>query len=114
MQSLISNKFDVIADKALLEDDTAAIAVKLSSPLIEVNVLLSREEVRCLPKVLVLGKQSRGLRLGTSANSPVHWAYGENGSIDLLIGYDDETWDIGITIPRSTFEEIINEVNGQI
>ena len=50
------------------------------------------------------------MRLGTAAKSPAHWARGERGEFYLLVGDDDETWDVGVTLSDETFREIIKEI----
>jgi len=46
------------------------------------------------------------LHIGESAGAPVHWsAAGEDATI--MVGHDDETWDIAVTIPIATVETIV-------
>ncbi|MBC6462088.1 hypothetical protein, partial [Actinomadura sp. HBU206391] len=47
----------------------------------------------------------RSLAIGTCAGSPVHWAM-SGGRATILIGHDDETWDIAVTVPVQTVHEI--------
>jgi hypothetical protein len=47
----------------------------------------------------------RSLAIGVSAGAPVYWA-ARDGRATILIGHDDETWDIAVVIPLATVEEI--------
>ena len=106
----MSNEFEITVDDALFEDDEEALALKLSAPLVEVNVLFSLDEARALARVLALGGNSRGVPLGASAGSRVHWARGSDSEVYLLIGDDDQTWDVGVTLSMTTFRTIVAEI----
>jgi hypothetical protein len=47
----------------------------------------------------------RTFAIGTCADAPVFWAMSE-GQATILIGHDDETWDVAVTIPLATVHEI--------
>jgi hypothetical protein len=48
----------------------------------------------------------RSLHIGRSADAPVHWAV--NGeTVTILIGHDDETWDIALEVPVVTVDDIV-------
>jgi hypothetical protein len=47
----------------------------------------------------------RSLAIGTCAGAPVYWAASE-GQVMILIGHDDETWDIGVAVPLATVQEV--------
>ncbi|MFB4298194.1 hypothetical protein [Actinomadura sp. NTSP31] len=49
--------------------------------------------------------ERRSLHVGVCAGAPVFWAMSDDQAV-LLIGQDDETWDIALTIPLTTVEEI--------
>ncbi|MDL4820949.1 hypothetical protein [Actinomadura opuntiae] len=49
--------------------------------------------------------ERRSLRIGVCAGSSVFWALSDDRAV-LLIGQDDETWDIALTIPLATVDEI--------
>lgn len=106
----MSHEFEVNVAHALLEDDTPALSLKLSGPVLEVNVWFALDEAKALRQVSSLGEDSKGLRLGISANSPVHWSRVEGGTIYMLIGNDAETCDIGVALPEATFLEIVREI----
>ena len=53
--------------------------------------------------------QRRTLKVGTCANAPVWWSE-RDGTVDILVGHDAETWDIGVTIPLGTVHELLDEL----
>jgi hypothetical protein len=106
----MASGFDISAGPAVLEDGTSGISIKVSSSTVEVNVWFSRADASRLDNVLVLSSDSKAIRLGTSANAQVHWAKDDEGHFYLLIGRDDETWDIGLTLDDVTFRGILSEI----
>jgi hypothetical protein len=88
--------------------DPISILVKLQSPPEwELNF-------RATPKAL-MGLRSirdadwtkrRCLHIGESAGAPVHWA-AEGETATILVGHDQETWDIAVTVPIATVETIV-------
>jgi hypothetical protein len=50
----------------------------------------------------------RSLQVGTCAGSPVFWSVTEDDQATLLIGQDDETWDIAVMVPLSVVDEIVS------
>ena len=51
--------------------------------------------------------ERRSIRAGESAGSPVFWA-SDGDDATLMIGDDDETWDVAITLPVAVVEDIAN------
>jgi hypothetical protein len=47
----------------------------------------------------------RSLAIGTCADARVYWAI-SGGQAMILIGHDDETWDIAVAVPLATVHEI--------
>jgi hypothetical protein len=52
----------------------------------------------------------RSLAIGTCAGAPVYWAMSGWGlrqaEVVILVGHDDETWDVAVGIPLATADEI--------
>jgi hypothetical protein len=95
-----------MVDVTLNEAAGSAVVMKLQTPTWELNI-----EAPVADFVRLHGiddadwNERRSLAIGTSANAPVHWAIsGEQATI--LIGHDDETWDIAVTVPVTTVHEI--------
>jgi hypothetical protein len=53
--------------------------------------------------------QRRTLKAGTCASAPVWWSE-RDGTVDILVGHDAETWDMGVTIPLGTVHELLGEL----
>jgi hypothetical protein len=109
----MSSEFEASINDALLENDQPAILLKLSNGTVEANVWLTVNEAHALHRVSALSADSRALRLGKCANSQAHWGR-DKEKLYLLIGHDDEAWDVGITLSESTFSTIINEIESYL
>jgi hypothetical protein len=82
---------------------------KLAANEWEVNVRLSGEDLAALGDVRAASwNQRRTVHAGESAGAPVFWASeGDQGM--LLIGDDDETWDVAFAVPLTVIDEIVRE-----
>ena len=84
-----------------------ALAVKLQTDSWEVNVHASPFELMKLRGIRdARWDERRTIRAGTSAGAPVYWA-AEGDDVTLMIGHDDETWDLAVTMPIAAVEEIV-------
>lgn len=101
-----SSDFEVSAEKALLPDGREGVAVKVASPQIEINVWLTLEEAAALHDAPPEPSVAEALRRGTSVGKPVHWSRDAQNRYFLLVGDDDETWDIGVTFGAATYADI--------
>jgi len=106
----MNTAFDVTLEDGELESGVKGLLLKLSCPVVEVNVWLTREEARSVASVAAISDQSRKLRLGISARAPVHWGRDDQHRIYLLVGEDPTTWDIGVTLDERTFRHIVQEI----
>jgi hypothetical protein len=94
-------------------DRPALLLVKLQAPGLEFNFRASPSELEHLRGLL--GEDwttRRSLHLGQSAGAPVHWAI-DGDTVTVMVGHDDETWDIAIQIPVGTVERIVAEVDAR-
>jgi hypothetical protein len=81
--------------------------VKLATDEWEVNVRASAGDFLKLAEIRSANWNQRGtVRAGESAGAPVFWT-NEGDQATLLIGHDDETWDVAITVP--VVDEIVRE-----
>lgn len=48
------------------------------------------------------------LRVGTSLGHPVFWARGDSDTVTVLVGHDDQTWDLALTITTTVVAEIVS------
>ena len=92
------------------EDGARIFVIKIASALVELNVGIPQSEIGRLHKALSTDWASGALRLGTSAGAPVYWCAGENGTLSVLIGHDDQTWDIGLTLPATVVPMIFGSL----
>ena len=76
----------------------------------EVNVRLSESDIRAL--VESAHWHERGtMRAGVSAGAPVFWA-SDGKQARLLIGNDDETRDVAVTVPFRVVDEVVRAAIG--
>lgn len=88
--------------------------VKIHDDAIEVNVLGAGEQLLLLRGIRDAQWEDRGsIRVGTSAGSPVYWCSGD-GDATMMIGHDEETWDIAVTMPLAVVDDIVREVTAAI
>jgi hypothetical protein len=102
--------FDVSASFALLANGDEGVHLKIASPQVEINVWLLPAEAEKLGTLPALAPELKSLRLGLSLGCSVHWSRDTQGRYYLLVGKDDETWDIGLTLDTAAFEAIVNAV----
>lgn len=101
--------YSLSVEKTERDNHESSYAVKIATSLYEVNVYFSEGEIHQFKQVFSARWKERSLCLGTSANAIVHWATDDNQTVSMLIGHDDETWDIGFTFPEHIIQEIIQE-----
>jgi hypothetical protein len=93
-------------DVTLDMDAAGDVAVKLQADEWEVNFRASRAELAALSGIRSADwNERRSIRAGESTGAPVFWA-SSGGDATLMIGSDDETWDVAVTLPVAAVEEI--------
>ncbi len=92
------------------EDGVLQCAIKISLPLFEINVAIPRADIEQLRLVPTVNWTTGALRLGTSAGASVFWCAGEGGVISVMVGHDDQTWDISLTLPGEVIQMICNDL----
>jgi hypothetical protein len=103
-------EFDVTCEASEFEDGRPAVAVKLSSAVVEANVWFPYAEAREIHRVLELTQRTPALPLGRSAGSQAFWARGEEDQILLLVGDGETTWDIALTLPALVVRRVVQDV----
>jgi hypothetical protein len=87
-------------------DAAGDVAVKLQADEWEVNFRASRSELAALGRIRSEDwNERRSIRAGESAGAPVFWA-SDGDDATLMIGDDDETWDVAITLSVAAVEDI--------
>lgn len=89
------------------------LAVKIQTDTLEVNVRATSNEFTRLSEIRsAVWSERRSIALGESAGAPVFWS-AVDGHAALMIGHDDETWDISITVPLTVVDEIVRQAAAQ-
>ncbi len=99
---------DVSMEAALSTDETGRrpALVKLATRDWELNIRATLEELAGLTEIRGADRLSRrAIAVGTAAGAPVHWAAGD-GKASILVGADDEAWDLALQVPLSAVEEL--------
>jgi hypothetical protein len=95
-----------VVDITLNEAGGSLVLVKLQTETWELNIEASTAELVRLHGIEDADWDARhSLAIGTCAGASVYWAM-SGGRATILIGHDDETWDIGLQIPVATVHEI--------
>lgn len=99
----------VTADWA--EDDL--MAIKIQTGQLELNVYVTRPELGQIEQVRSTdARNHRTHRMGTILEATAWWCIDlEADVVHILGGHDDETWDVGATLPLATLEAILAEVS---
>lgn len=100
---------DVVLDVEVDESGVEILCAKISSEQFELNVRAARSEFLELQKIRNADWTLRSsLAVGTSAGSPVFWT-SDGAMATVLVGADDETWDIAISIPLVVVDDIVRQ-----
>ena len=103
MQKSQSVHMDVTVDCEMIE----GCLVKIGAESWEINIHASADELLALRDIRSAAWESRAsISAGRSAGGRVWWC-SEGGSARVLIGDDDETWDMAVTIPLAVVDEIV-------
>ena len=92
--------YDFSWNEVVFGDNSAGLALKIQSAVIELNIWFRPEELEQLNNLENTKWENGSLKIGESANSPVWWS-SKNNDVTILIGNDDETWDIALSIPTT-------------
>jgi hypothetical protein len=100
----------VTVDRRADADGSRCFVVKVGTDWYEVNLTIPEREAPKLKQVPTTPWVGGSLRIGESAGLPAFWSVDDQGRVGILLGHDDETWDIGLLFPREAFDAIITEV----
>jgi len=84
--------------------------IKIATDWYEVNIRMSATDALRLEDVVSQPWLHGSLRLGESAGAPVHWSAREDGRISILVGHDDETWDVAVSVDAAVLRAILGEL----
>jgi hypothetical protein len=96
-----------------VEPEGAGLLVKLQTAEWEANVHASTEELLRLSDIRsVRWSERRSISAGESAGARVYWSAGERDHANLMIGHDDETWDVSVIVPFTIIDQIVQAARG--
>ncbi|MGI5224013.1 hypothetical protein [Actinoallomurus sp. CA-142502] len=99
-----------MVDVTIGEPVDSLLTVKLQGETWELNIWASASDFGRLREIRSADWAARrSLAIGTSAGAPVYWATSDD-QVTILIGHDDETWDIAVMVPLGAVDEIVSLV----
>ncbi|MBV5324306.1 MAG: hypothetical protein J0626_03005 [Rhodospirillaceae bacterium] len=85
--------------------------LKIATPDVELNVWIPDVDVARLNEVRTSPWRTKSVRIGEVAGAPAWWSIDvESRSLSILVGLDDETWDVGVTLPLATLDVLLAEM----
>jgi len=91
-----------------LEPEDAGVLLKLQADGWEANVHASAEELLLLADIRSASwDERRSIQAGESAGAHVFWSAGEGDDANLMIGEDDETWDVSVAVPYAVIDQVV-------
>ncbi|WP_028645576.1 hypothetical protein [Nocardioides sp. URHA0020] len=101
---------DVVVDAEVGTDGGTVACAKIANGEWEVNVRATPFEFAALRTIRDATWTSRhSIAVGTSAGAAVFWSC-DGPTASILIGSDDETWDVAVTIPVEDVDRVIELV----
>lgn len=101
---------DVVVDGEVDADGLTVACAKISSGEWEVNVRATPLEFASLNSIRSATWASRNsIAVGRSAGAPVFWSC-DGPTASILIGSDDETWDVALSVPVDVVDRIVELV----
>jgi len=90
------------------------VLVKLQTAAWEINVRAKEVELAKLADIRTADwSQRRSIAVGESVQAPVFWA-SSGDDATIMIGHDDETWDVAVTVPTEVVERIARASEQQV
>ena len=98
-------------DISIEPDADSGLSLKLATDEWEVNVHGSPDDLSRLSEIRsVSWSERRSIQAGESAGAPAYWA-STGDQAALMIGHDDETWDVSVTVPFDVIDQVVSEVS---
>ena len=94
-------------------DDSGTFLIKIATHDVEMNVWVLEADLGKLVEVRGRRWEVGALRIGRSAGTPAWWsveAEEEGRSLSIVVGDDEESWDLNFRFPLETLDEILREV----
>lgn len=91
-------------------DGSPRYGIKIQMDSAELNILIKLDEIDLFSEVVSASwDKRRSILIGECLGAPVHWC-STSEDVSLLVGDDDETWDIAFTLPKSILQDIQQEL----
>lgn len=104
---------DQVIDLDIDDEGDGVLRASFATETWEFNVRATAAEFAGLDQIRNTDWPSRQtLRIGTSAGSAVFWSSGD-GTATILLGHDDETWDIAIAVPLTFVDQLLEGVKSR-
>jgi hypothetical protein len=97
-------------DVSVDRDAAGDVVIKIAAPEWEINVTGSLADLLALDAIAEADWSARrSIGAGRSVSAPVWWS--SDGTVTtIMVGPDDETWDIAVTVPLGTIAEIVRRL----
>src|SRR5262245_10811904 len=106
-----AHRFDISVAPAAGEHH---LAVTFQSPHAELNVWLTREDAVAVLKAASAGGASPAVAAGDSAGAKVFWTLGEGGLLSVVVGEDDEAWDVAFALSKADCNELQKQLRASL
>ena len=92
------------------EQNNPLVSLKITSETWELNIFISKEELELFQNVKDADwKERNSLIIGKCLNHPTYWSY-EKEKISILVGKDDECWEVGVLVEDKYLEYFLTEI----
>jgi hypothetical protein len=98
-----------IAVSSELSEQT--VTIKLQADCFEFNVRIPENQITQLKNVPNIEWENGALKLGKSADADVFWCADGDDFISVMIGHDDQTWDIAFQLPIGVIDDIFRSIS---
>ena len=107
-------KATVTVDPFIGEGGIHLYLLKIQTDAYEINMRVKPDDVVKFDSVRSAPWAKGSVRIGESAGSHVFWCVGDEGdnSVSVLIGDDDEGWDVAVSLPPGIIDVIRREIAG--
>jgi hypothetical protein len=106
----MSQKIEIVTEISE-ENGVNTVTIKMSTAAFELNVRIPAAQMNQLKKVPSTSWEAGALKLGQSANADVFWCADGDDFISVMIGHDDQTWDIAFQLPTSVIDDIFHSIS---
>lgn len=103
----MAKMFEVSVEDAIYIDNSESILLKLSNEYSEVNIYFPKENIQAFKDFIT--EKTQYIKLGFILGFVAIWKR-ESSKIYLLIGDDEDTWDVCFIVNKLTMVNILNGI----